>query len=93
MAWDKTLFLSTLLLLHLTASSFPRRSNYTDQALSWLHNRPSEAAYMLPHRNRDLGILYMGATERARLVVHKMINGGMYDEWVSKYIRYGRSTH
>ena len=69
-----------LLLLSLSlsypASSLPHRSTYTDRELSWMHNRPPEASYLLPRRNRDLGVLYMGATERMRLVVHKMMAGG-----------------
>ena len=70
-----------LLLLSLSlsypASSLPHRSTYTDRELSWMHNRPPEASYLLPRRNRDLGVLYMGATERMRLVVHKMMAGAV----------------
>lgn len=72
---------SSMILLILAASSFtsqalPHRSNHTERELSWLRNRPPEASYMLPRRNRDLGMLYMGAMERSRLIVHKMMTGG-----------------
>ena len=37
--------------------------------------RLPEESFLLPRRDRDLGILYMGAQERMRLVVHRMIKG------------------
>ena len=69
------------LVLVLAASFFacqalPHRPDHTEQELSWLHKRPPEESYLLPRRNRDLGMLYMGAAERSRLVVHKMMTGG-----------------
>ena len=82
LAWGLFRITQTPLLLLLSlslsypASSLPHRSTYTDRELSWMHNRPPEASYLLPRRNRDLGVLYMGATERMRLVVHKMMTGG-----------------
>ena len=46
------------------------------QELAWAHGRRlPEESFLLPRRDRDLGILYMGAQERMRLVVHRMIKG------------------
>ena len=44
---------------------------------AWRYNLPPEATYLLPYRNRELGMLYMGARERARKAVHKLVTG----EW------------
>ena len=43
--------------------------------MAWRANRPPEETYLLPRRNRELGMLYMGAQERVRLMVHKLITG------------------
>ena len=50
------------------------------QVLSWLHSRPPESSFLLPRRQRELGLLYMGATERMRLAVHRMMTGGVGGE-------------
>ena len=69
-------FLVVLAASFFACQALPHRSEHTEQELSWLHKRPPEESYLLPRRNRDLGMLYMGAAERSRLVVHKMMAGG-----------------
>ena len=70
------IFLVVLAASFFACQALPHRSDHTEQELSWLHKRPPEESYLLPRRNRDLGMLYMGAAERSRLVVHKMMAGG-----------------
>ena len=52
--------------------AFPLDSSRSN---AWVKNLPSEADFLLPRRNRELGILYQGAQERLRVAVDKMIKG------------------